>query len=313
MARIPPAFALADWGTTHLRVWLVDADGHVLAVDESAKGMGAIAPDQFAPVLDFALDAMGAPHRLPVMICGMAGARQGWREAAYADCPIRLDSLADRAIAFESNGRPVRIMPGVARRDIARPDVMRGEETQLLGLAALTGMVDGIACLPGTHSKWVRLEGGRIADFATGMTGELFALLSRQSILRHSVGGVTQVSGEDPAFIANVAHGLAGSGGLSRLFSVRAASLLNGATEQASAAALSGLLIGAEIRGLAALIGASQGPIAIISSGALARLYASALTMAGYKPSVHQGEETVRAGLLAAARILHTQQTGAVA
>jgi 2-dehydro-3-deoxygalactonokinase len=297
------AFALADWGTTHLRVWLVNDAGATLGSHESGSGMGGLSPDQFAPVLEAALNAMGAAPRLPVMICGMAGARQGWREAAYADCPVALGDLPARALLFPAGGRAIAIMPGVARRDTDRPDVMRGEETQLMGLARLHGVSDGLACMPGTHCKWVRIADGRIADFATAMTGELFALLSKQSILRHSVGEAQAVDAADPAFLAHVSHGLAGSGGLSRLFSVRAASLLNGTPADASAAALSGLLIGAEIGGLAALIGASPGPVHIVASGALARLYAGALTLAGHAPVICNGGELVQAGLLAAARL----------
>lgn len=297
MTRSTAAFALADWGTTHLRVWLTDAAGSVLAVDESASGMGGLKPDQFAPVLDHALDALGAQARTPVLVCGMAGSRQGWREAPYADCPVPLAMLPAQAVAFESGGRPIRLMPGIARRDATRPDVMRGEETQLLGL----GLDAGIACLPGTHSKWVRLEDGRVEDFATVMTGELFSVLSRQSILRHSLGDRQAVSPADGVFLRHVELGLSPKGGLARLFSVRAGSLLNGLTQDQAAAALSGLLIGTEIRDMAALFGLSRGAVTIVGAGALGRLYAAALALAGFTPAVRDGAETVRAGLLAAA------------
>jgi 2-dehydro-3-deoxygalactonokinase len=308
-------FALADWGTTHLRVWLTDETGHVLGVDESANGMGALKPEQFAGVLEATLNRMGARSDVPVMICGMAGARQGWREAPYADCPIALTELPARAIGFGSHGRAVAIMPGVARRDLARPDVMRGEETQLLGLAIGFGLANGIACMPGTHSKWVRVADGRIADFATAMTGELYAMLTQHSILRHATaasdGGRKPVSGSDPVFLAHVSHALDESGGLARLFSVRAGSLLNGARAEDGRAALSGLLIGAELRGLATLIGARPGPIMIVGSGSLASLYQAALQMAGFQPEICRGEDAVRAGLLAAARLHFTRETTA--
>jgi 2-dehydro-3-deoxygalactonokinase len=149
----------------------------------------------------------------------------------------------------------------------------------------------------------VRIEDGRIADFATAMTGELFALLSKQSILRHSIGERSAVRADDPAFLAHVAHGLGGSGGLSRLFSVRAASLLNGADGAMSAAALSGLLIGAEIRGMSALIGATPRAVHIVASGALATLYERAFMLAGHSPLVCKGDELVKAGLMSAARL----------
>jgi 2-dehydro-3-deoxygalactonokinase len=291
------AYALADWGTTHLRIWLTDADGVVLGMDQNASGMGGLAPADFPIVLERVLAGLGAPSGLPVLICGMAGARQGWREAAYASCPVALDALAAQAVAFESSGRAIRIMPGIARRGGGRPDVMRGEETQLLGL----GLRNGLACLPGTHSKWVRLENGLVSDFATAMTGELFALLSSQSILRHAVDAAEAVSPSDPVFLGYVGHGLSGAGGMARLFSVRAASLLEGMGKAEATAALSGLLIGTEIRDASSLLGVSGGALNIIGSGSLGRLYEAALTIAGFAPIVQDGAATVRAGLLAAA------------
>ena len=133
---LPAAHALVDWGTTNLRVWLTDHTGAILADKTTADGMGTLARDQFAPVLEHVLNSLGATQDLPVMICGMAGSRQGWREAPYAQTPVELSDLATNAIVFKSHHRLIRILPGIARKDLSRPDVMRGEETQLLGLSA---------------------------------------------------------------------------------------------------------------------------------------------------------------------------------
>jgi 2-dehydro-3-deoxygalactonokinase len=306
------AYGLADWGTTHLRVWLTDRAGTLLGERISADGMGVLSPDQFSGVLERHMEALGAPAGLPVVICGMAGSRQGWREAAYAETPVALPALAKQATAFQSAGRPVRIMPGVARRDVKRPDVMRGEETQLLGL----GVDDGVACLPGTHSKWVRIEGGRIVDFATVMTGEMYSLLTRQSILRHATtgpdGATPGVRSDDPLFREAAAAAQDGGGVLSRLFAIRAASLLNGRDAAQSAASLSGLLIGAEIAEAGRLIGGNgTEDVHIIGSGPLCALYRAALLVAGRASHAHDGGALVRAGLLAAANRLLAAETQA--
>ena len=111
----------------------------------------------FAPVLRDHLARLGAPEGTPVLICGMAGARQGWAEAPYLKTPTRLDALHEGAIRIDAPG-DIRILPGIAQARADRPDVMRGEETQLLGVTdpGFTGLV----CIPGTHSKWVRIDAG---------------------------------------------------------------------------------------------------------------------------------------------------------
>jgi 2-dehydro-3-deoxygalactonokinase len=295
------AYALVDWGTTNLRVWLTDHTGHVLAEQTTADGMGTLARDQFAGVLEQVLNELGAAPDLTVMICGMAGSRQGWREAPYASTPVGLTNLATQSVAFQSHNRLVRILPGIARKNTSRPDVMRGEETQLLGLSAVKRVENGLVCLPGTHSKWVKLQDGAVVDFVSVMTGELFALLRQQSILRHSTGPDAKVSATDPWFLEYVQIGLSKEGGLGRLFSIRAATLLNNANEAMSSAALSGLLIGTEIRDASAILKQTGGDIHIIGSGSLSALYHAALSVAGFAPQIQDGSALVQAGLLDAA------------
>ena len=177
----------------------------------------------------------------------MAGARQGWVEAPYAETPASPGDLAAGAIRVEGLTRDVRILPGVAQKAGGRPDVMRGEETIVLGLAA---EADAIVCLPGTHSKWVAVEGGRITGFSTFMTGEVFALLAGQSILRHAVEAGLDVLAERDAFASGVeAEFEAPELVLNRLFALRAAGLLGGAGAAETTARLSGLVIGLEMAG----------------------------------------------------------------
>ena len=141
----------------------------------------------FDAVLERHLAELGARQTLPVIICGMAGARQGWREAGYLDTPADVADIVRNALVVDGYPRDVRILPGIAQRDAGAPDVMRGEETQLLGLVA-DGVRSGLVCMPGTHSKWVMLAGGKVESFSTYMTGELFDVLSRYSILKAAIG-----------------------------------------------------------------------------------------------------------------------------
>ena len=174
----------------------MSAKGDVLAESRGSEGMLHCAGTGFAPVLRDHLARLGAPEKLPVLICGMAGARQGWVEAPYLKTPTRLDALHEGAVRVDA-GTDIRILPGIAQARADRPDVMRGEETQLLGMIdpAFTGLV----CIPGTHSKWVKIEAGAIVEFATYMTGELFSVISQHSILSHAVEAAGQPAANSAA------------------------------------------------------------------------------------------------------------------
>ncbi|HYI05188.1 MAG TPA: 2-dehydro-3-deoxygalactonokinase, partial [Reyranella sp.] len=198
-------FVVVDWGTSSFRGWLMSGGGAVLA--ESRGGEGMLHCDGsagFAPVLRDHLARLGAPAGAPVLICGMAGARQGWVEAPYIKVPTRLDALHEGTIQVDAPG-DIRILPGVAQARADQPDVMRGEETQLLGVTepGFTGLV----CIPGTHSKWIRIEAGVIVEFSTYMTGELFSVIAQHSILAHAIEGSAPADGE--AFRAGLSTALA--------------------------------------------------------------------------------------------------------
>jgi len=138
------------------------------------------------------LDAVGAANDLPVVVCGMAGARQGWVEAGYIDTPAHLAFILERAVPVPGQSRDIRILPGIAQRNPKAPDVMRGEETQLLGALGINAAGEAVVCIPGTHSKWARVSGGTVERFATFMTGELFSVVSRETILSHAVTGADE-------------------------------------------------------------------------------------------------------------------------
>jgi 2-dehydro-3-deoxygalactonokinase len=303
-SHISPAVAAVDWGTSHFRIWLLDAAGAVLAERRSAEGLLSVPPQGFAAVLENHLAALQAPPSLPVVICGMAGSRQGWVEAPYASAPVALgEVLAGAVRVLESSAREIRIVPGIAQHDPDAPDVMRGEETQLAGIATL-GTGSHLVCMPGTHSKWVEMRDGAVAGFCTWLTGELYSLLSSQSILRHSVAGAGHVSPDAAAFREACAQALAQGGDIgAQLFRIRAAGLLAGLSPQDSAAMLSGLLIGAEIASATRRFAAEgKKPVTLVGSAALSPLYRAALELAGHEVRIADGDAAVRTGLFAAAR-----------
>jgi 2-dehydro-3-deoxygalactonokinase len=272
----------------------------------------------FAPVLRDHLARLGAPRKIPVLICGMAGARQGWVEAPYLNTPTRLDALHEGAIrvdagAFSSevdtgsreenaskgSSSDIRILPGIAQARADRPDVMRGEETQLLG--TIDPAFSGLVCIPGTHSKWVKIEAGAIVEFATYMTGELFSVISQHSILAHAVEAAGQPAANSRPFREGVAAALAAPSGLtSSLFRLRAAQLLGFEQRGDGADRLSGLLIGSEIADATVRFG-QPASLKLLRAGRLGELYEAALRARGFDVVADDAEEASRHGLSKAA------------
>lgn len=291
---------VVDWGTSSFRLWALDRAGNVRGERRSAQGLTAVATEGFEAVLESHLAALGIGDGIPVMMCGMVGARGGWVEAAYVDIPAGLDGLAERAVHVPSARRLIRILPGLAQRDADRYDVMRGEETQLLPLAR-EGF-HGFACLPGTHSKWVVVENGEARCFATFMTGELFQLLRTGSVLAPALAGEGVVDAGSLAFRAGVEDALAAPASVGNaLFALRAGWLLASSPPEAARARLSGLLIGLEIAGARERFGTLEN-VALIASGPTAPAYRRALSLAGAAGVVaREADDCVRAGLHAAA------------
>ena len=284
----------ADWGTSNLRLWALDAAGAVIAERSAPKGMGGLAPQAFEPaLLELAGDLLAPGRRTEVLVCGMAGARQGWIEAPYRALPCApAGPGAVRAPAHDPR-LDVRILPGLSQAD--PPDVMRGEETQLAGFLGQSPAFDGVVCLPGTHSKWVSLSGGEVRGFRTAMTGELFAFLAGQSVLRHALGA----GWDDTAFLAALDETLARPETVATaLFAIRAGALLGAADGAAARARLSGLLVGLEI---AATRPIWQGrPIAVIGAPMVSAPYITALRHLGAAPALLDGAALALTGLRAA-------------
>ncbi|BDA84108.1 2-dehydro-3-deoxygalactonokinase [Aureimonas sp. SA4125] len=304
-----PFCAAVDWGTTSFRLWLLGRDGTVLGERRSRDGMQSAAKPGFQAVLEQHLSAVKAADDLPVIVCGMAGSRQGWVEAPYVDAPASFDAIAGGAIRVPDMARDVRILPGVAQRPGMAggalagdglpfgPDVIRGEETQVMGLGLSPG---SLLCLPGTHSKWISIGDQRIEAFSSFMTGELFQLLSTQSILRHTLDAEADVMAESASFIGGVE---AGHGApaliLNRLFSMRAEGLFGSRSPAKALARLSGMLLGLEISGAAAIY--PQRSVFLAASGPLFDLYRTALAATGWTVTVADADEAVRKGLMAGA------------
>jgi 2-dehydro-3-deoxygalactonokinase len=294
-----------DWGTSKLRAWGIDACGKVVFSRTADQGMRKLAPDAYPHVLGALLggDFCASGPQIDVLVCGMAGARQGWLEAPYLDTPADLGALGAAAVApANAVGRlSARILPGVCQRLAGAEDVMRGEETQLLGLSTLWPRFSGIVCLPGTHSKWAQLRGRRIERFATVMTGELYDVLCTGSVLRHSLGGHRCGPHRTEGCSAGLAAGIAAPEKLlAALFQVRAGALLSGRTPDWCAGFLSGLLIGSEIG--AQRHWTEEPDLVIIGESALANIYAEGWAIAGGKARVVDGSDATLAGLKTARR-----------
>lgn len=279
-------FIAIDWGTTNRRTFLVD-EGVAVATVRDDLGVLAMAGRNWAAEVA----ALRTRHGdLPVLIAGMAGSNRGWQEAPYLDCPARVDDLA-RAILWIEPGR-TGIVPGVAVRDPDAPDVMRGEEVQLIG--AVEGRLapaDAFLCQPGTHCKWARMQAGAIATFATAMTGELFSILKAHSLLSAQLDGSVD---DCPSFRDGVQRGSRGDLA-SALFGVRAAALLDQRSTEASTAFASGLLIGSDV---AARDVAGQS-VYILADAALGKLYAAAIEELGGVSNIIDSHAAFVAGIVA--------------
>lgn len=289
-----------DWGTSNVRAWVFDDTGEVFATASGDTGMGSLEPAEFEPALiELVGQYLPETGTVPVIACGMVGARQGWAEAPYAACPCPPPGLADAVSAPVADTRlNVSILPGVKQSGPA--DVMRGEETQIGGFLASEPDFDGILCLPGTHTKWVHISAGEIVSFRTCMTGEIFALLSNQSVLRFAVTG----HGWDAdSFRTAVGDAISSPQNLSAwLFGLRADSLLNGTGADVSRARLSGLLLGLELAGTKPYwLGRD---VVIIGAPALSDLYLSALAEQGVTARHLDGGDLSLAGI----RAVHAPQ-----
>jgi 2-dehydro-3-deoxygalactonokinase len=233
-----------DWGTSSFRAYRLDADGGILDRRSAPLGIMQIEDARFAKALESQVGDWLAAGEAQVVMSGMIGSRQGWLEVPYASCPARVDQIVAGVREVRWEGHRAWIAPGLSTRDPASvPDVMRGEETQIMGVLDQLPASAWI-CLPGTHSKWVEVRDGTVVRFSTHMTGEVFALLRAHSIL----GRMMSDAPTDPQWFAAGVRRAQDSGGLlHHLFGVRAQGLFGELPDEVSASYLSGILIGHEL------------------------------------------------------------------
>lgn len=263
-----------DWGTTRFRAYLLDDAGQVLEKRATDRGILEVPGGYFAAVLREEVGDWIAAGHSRVLLSGMIGSRQGWCEVAYLFCPAGPAEIAAALAPVEFASAQVRIVPGLISADAAGvPEVMRGEETEIVG--AMNDFPDcARVCLPGSHAKWVTVEGGTIRGFTTHLTGEAFAALKGHTILGRMMR-------EGPfaadAFDRGVVRSGEAGGLLHHLFGVRTLALMGKLAEAEAASYLSGLMIGHEVR--AGLEGARR--VHLIGAPDLCDRYARAITASG--------------------------------
>lgn len=288
-----PAFIAIDWGTSNARFALMDQSGQMLAEKQGAgiakiDGAHAVEAACFEAIDDWITSHPG----LPVLMAGMVGSNIGWRETAYVETPAASEAILSAANRFEARGTKFAILPGVKtkRQGDGLPDLMRGEETQILGVAH-----DGLICLPGTHSKWARVLGGVIEVFHTAQTGELLELIGKHSILLNPRRSPAAVVGR--AFKDGVKTASDNAPGLeSLLFTVRSRQVAGDLLAEDADSYLAGLVIGAEIRSAFAVFDDVE-TVHLTGSPKLTALYAAALEMTSKRSKQMDGQSACLAGL----------------
>lgn len=295
VAQTHPQLIGVDWGSSSLRVFLIDADGVVMASRSSLEGSSVLngSASAFQASLEkLAGDWLADFPEVNVLACGMVGSSHGWLEVPYAACPADSAAIARKTMSVKDlGGRRIAIVPGLRCDDgLGRVDVMRGEETQIIG--ALAARPDARSCsclvLPGTHSKWAQVDDGKVTRFATHMTGELFAVLCQHSVLGRLMPSSSQDErSRDPlAFLRGVDDAQTGVhlGLTQQLFAVRTLGLMEQLPKASLADYLSGLLIGHEVQaGLSWRLcaGLEHSALLVIGDAKLCGYYAQALTHCG--------------------------------
>jgi len=289
------AFIAGDWGTSRLRLYLCDPAGNVIARGEGEGASVADCAGRFAAAVAAWDKAHGV---LPAVLAGMVGSSIGWREVPYLKCPAKPSAIADAALRFEADGRAIAILPGLScRGKTGAPDVLRGEETQLLGALRLHPQLTRgrhLLCLPGTHTKWVAVTDGAVSQFQTALTGELFELLRRHSVLARDSG---DVDGQSAAFALGLDSARQKADLLHLLFSARSRAVTGDMAKQDAASYLSGMVLGKDVATALALFDV-DGPVQLICTPTLAALYGKALATYDVKSSVIDGDRAALAGLV---------------
>jgi 2-dehydro-3-deoxygalactonokinase len=286
-----------DWGTSNFRAFRFDEAGVVIDKRSYPGGILQVQEGRFEEMLRAQVgDWLGAGETR-LLLSGMIGSRQGWMETSYVSCPVTVVDLANAALRLPFPGAVIFIIPGVLGADPQEiPEVMRGEETQVMGMLESSASA-GLVCLPGTHSKWIQCNDEAIVSFTTAMTGDVFAALRKATILGRIMSSSDAV--DDEAFLRGVARSADPGGLLHHLFGVRALALTGQLTEDASASYLSGLLIGHEVR--AAMLPAAH--VHLVGAATLCTLYARAIQSCGGSFTLEEEDAAAR-GLAAIGRRL---------
>ncbi|MBR9862334.1 MAG: 2-dehydro-3-deoxygalactonokinase [Rhodobacteraceae bacterium] len=283
-----------DWGQTRQRVWVMGAGGNLLAERSADQGMERLTRDGFETTLlamieDFLSDA----RTTPVLCSGMVGSAEDWAEVPFQAVPCAPQSADSFVSARTGDARiAVTIVPGLSQTSPA-PDLMRGEETKIAGFLQSSPKFDGVLVMPGTHSKWVHISAEEVVSFQTFLTGELYALLARQSVLRNAVA----IGGwDDAAFESGVSEAISRPESVAaKLFSLQAESLLAQGTPEAARARLSGLLIGMELAATRPYwLGQN---LTVLAAPDIGKIYARALSLQGLQAPVLDSAPLVREGL----------------
>jgi 2-dehydro-3-deoxygalactonokinase len=286
-----PAVIAIDWGTTRFRAYLVGKAGTLLATVSSDEGISSAAASDFSQILAARCGEWFAKFpQLPVLMAGMIGSRNGWKEVPYVVCPATAaEIIAGIQKVSISSGRAGGIVPGLIWHDEGVADVIRGEETKIVG----TGLESGVAVLPGTHCKWARIAKGQVTEFRTYMTGEFYGLLRDHSVMR--------LLAEEPEKSSGFFRGLAATaragGLLHQAFEART-SVLDAKMEGREVGPfLSGLLIGHEVRSALGPAGRPQ-RVTLVAEGVLAQNYAQALKREKVEAEIVSPQACFTAGML---------------
>lgn len=280
---------VVDWGTSSFRAFRIANNGAITDRRSSPRGIMHVKDGHFAETLREEIGDWLNAGENRLLLAGMIGSRQGWKEAPYVRCPAGAAELSGALVDVPFDGAQVKLVPGMNGDDQSGiAEVMRGEETQVVGtLAAMGG--DGLACLPGTHSKWVRVEKGRIVRFTSHMTGEAFSALREHTILGRMM---KDGAPNNDSFLAGVERSADPGGLLHHLFGVRTQTLTGKLAETDGASYLSGILIGHELR--SELGAAGNETVHLIGAPELVALYARAIAACGSKAVCHDGDASVR-------------------
>jgi 2-dehydro-3-deoxygalactonokinase len=278
-----------DWGMTSFRAFRIGRDGSIRDRRVSPRGILNVANGRFGATLREEIGPWLAAGEAHVLLSGMIGGRQGWKLAPHIPCPAGAPELADALVDIGFDWATVKLVPGLSGVDASGvAELMRGEETQVLGVPALL-RDGGLACLPGPHSRWVRMQGGRVVSFTTHMTGEAYAALRGYTILMRTMRDGPL---EGAPFDAGLARSAQPGGLLHHVFGVRALSLAGLLSEVETPAYLSGILIGHEVR--AALASEPEAVVHVIGPHDLTAPYARAIAACGGYPEQHDGEAAAR-------------------